>query len=1475
MAQNYFKRNYKDALDNIIPSVYVSTPVETSGMAVSQIDEIINSHINFCVNQPALLNISAVTTGTFSGIDTVSGLSRWFLPENINKNKLTPLEFEIQILHKLGLCTGQEFGEPCTYFNCSSTDCQSDLSGIPYAKMLSFFKTKVLPKIVLNSNSLAETTTSAFSTTASGTHEYLINSLGWPYFLNTTGPVESPSGYVASALTDMYMSGTNFLLNDGIKGAAFYIWKNWTSLSSIDSSLLPLKYYTGTGEYTSGTQGLDRLNTLIDVIYSDQIATREDDYISVAFEDYIDNGFLLDNRERTGPLSKFIEGVAYSLFDINNEAAKIQSLYDLDKCPDNLLKYVAELIGWDLKGSNPRGWRRQLRYAVSLYKQKGTKEGLYNAMTTVLPGTALEMSSISEFYESYIPLLMYYLIKTDSSLFDSFTSWNQSKAALYTSGEYSFADMDLNIRLVLDHMMLKAVTKFNDLFYVRNFEFNPGDPNFVFNYRDRSFPIPPWEEIKFYRSCDITPELLRFFKEELICLGVSPIQATNFYNYVSQNTIYNTYEPTYGNSFLFFTSSLNTAPNETTILDNMEISKYNYLSMWNSKSSTFNVSVSSGTFDTEFFNSSIYTKNDFFQSLSIVDDFSPAKAIARTHVDLIHTDYMRQTVYTCPSIRFPMQDITVSGFQGGSNASGVFILGIPGASGGSYPTPANSSRARNTHTDLPVFKRSFVDEPTDFVQMEGSALTAPPTSSNVFRTNKRKRNFSNNLLKGGWYTRTGYSMPSYYNLSSGSDKEIEFYVQGFVNSQYRYNPVINFKNLTEVSGSWPWDSSLWSQCYNTDSTLSYEGIPVSSTFNVRGSNALSADTCDEYVMRDRPPEFVYFLHKLLDKKYTKEAERIYEVNNFLIDTSAFLNPINCIKNRLWDSTTEDLSVFYDLILGKRIFSRGSIDGMHKMYKDYISYFTGTGIGNGLLDTYDDGGANILSHIYGPLFLNGRFTTDGSAIVVSSNLINADIYNETVFTVSSLGSLGNITASTIDSMYVEKIEYRNPYVLSGVELVDSTSGLSEYSIFRLGSDSQSVNRDNYNIHNTLCVTDPKGGFPRIRFNLKDYGELTNLIIPERNYDLTLNALIGRKSSDMLGGGSYGVWIHTDVETDYDNKKVFWNFMPNGQWQQMDASILQNTGAINYVKQYLAHALDYSDLYPIDLDDCFAQETDKEVIGSLQEDDFLSRSVNFDTNNNDIKLSLSYYKQFEQVHRPDQNYIVEVFLYNNSDPTLFSVIDYLSVVDSKQHSRAFVKHPITYHSYDKYKDLIIDDVNFYDSSGGLVGSGVSLSADSNGNITTSSGDSITTHIAHALGPVPSWGNLYSQSLITKNERWVKDANTNVSYFTSSVYDGIFTLNSSGISSPSSITIVGKTKGSSISIHETLYVPLDPEDVLIMLREFKRLQAGMGARDKSISASEFGPEGGSRLNYRFAPMWGQTGLYATFEDNTRSYTRVNVEN
>ena len=61
-------------------------------------------------------------------------------------------------------------------------------------------------------------------------------------------------------------------------------------------------------------------------------------------------------------------------------------------------------------------------------------------------------------------------------------------------------------------MLLKAVKAFPELFYVKNFKFDLEDPDFVFEYRDRAFNIPPWEEVKFYRDVDLTEDLITFFK---------------------------------------------------------------------------------------------------------------------------------------------------------------------------------------------------------------------------------------------------------------------------------------------------------------------------------------------------------------------------------------------------------------------------------------------------------------------------------------------------------------------------------------------------------------------------------------------------------------------------------------------------------------------------------------------------------------------------------------------------------------------------------------------------------------------------------------------------------------------------------------------------------------------------------------------------------------------------------------------------
>ena len=1469
MAQTYFQRNFKDALEYIIPQVYFETDYDLSGDQVSQVDTIINSHINFCINQASLLDISAV--GVFSGINSVSGLSRWFKVQNSRINNITPLDLELNIVHPLGYCTGEMIGKECTFFDGSGVEDVEYFTGTTYNKLISFFSTYILPKIYLNSSSLASTTASAFSTTASGSHEYLIDKMGWAYFLNTSADSIDPSSYVTSALANLYASGTTFSINDGIKGLDYYLWNNWTTLSSISSTLLPEIYYSGTGEYTSGTQGLDNLDTLVDVIYSNKYINKDDSYVSDAFSTYGDSTTFLSSRERKGPFSNFVKGISYSMFDTNNEVSKLTSLYDIENCPPNLLKYMASLIGWELKGSSVDGWRRQIRFATSLYKQKGTKEGIYNALTTVLPATSFDSSRISEFYESYIPFLVYYLLNTDSELFESFDNWTYDKADSYTGGEYSYADMDLNIRYVIDNMLLKAVNEFPELFYVRNFQFNTKDPDFVFEYRGRSFSVPPWEEIKFYKDCDLTLNLVNFFKNELICLGVSEKQATNFYDYIVANTVEgNSDARYYSNGFWFLTSSLNIAPNESAILDNYQVDKYDFLSLWNGKSSHFNVSVSSGSFTSNFFETGTFTKQDYFQSLSIIDDFAPAKAISRTHVDLSSIEDVSSMEYTCPSVRYWVLDLAASGCAGGAYSSGVDIGGIPGAMGADYTTPPNSDRSVNNHTNLPVFKRDFVDSSLDKSQLMGSSVSAAPLVSNVYRTNTRRRNFSKNLQKGGWYTRTGVDMPNYFNLSSGG-ADTDFAPLGYVNTMYQYHPVINPLNLYEVSTA-PYNFDLWSECWTLESDRSMSGIAASSTFDIRGTTAITSGSCNEYVRRERGPEFPMFLHKLLDKKYTFKATAIAEANKELLDVSSFQNPIESIKNRLWAKASNDLDVYYDSVLGSRVMSIGSKDGIHKMFKDYIDYFTNTGVGNGVLETYRDGGATILSQAYGPLFLNGTFKVDGSGLSLSSQLVAPTVPTEAPFTVKGVSALNNVSATSVNDMPVEFNELRNPYILSGMEFTDSSGGNSKFSIFKFDKSTASLDRDNYTVNNPLVVIDPSNKFARLRFSLKDYGEFTNLLIPERDFTLTVNAAIGTNNSDMLGGGSIGVWIHTEVQNDYKGDKVFWNYMPDGTWKMMKASVLQSKGAINLVKGELAHSLDYLNTYKVSTGDaCFVNEAGKEVIGGMQESDFITRKITFNTRNSPIKVPYLFYKAHQQVHTTAQNYIVEVFVSDNSTTDMYGIFDYISVRDDRQYTRTKIRYPITYNDYSARKQAVINQYTYYNSSGVEVPSGTSILVDSLGNFTTSDADKLTVLITPGKSVYKSLGFLYSQLSISFGPRYSTDNALQTIHFKTSPYEGIIELGASGIITTTGISIFGKTKGSNIKKEEVLFVPLNPEEVLIVLREFNKLQKGLGARNASISEGIYGPQGGSRLNYRSAPMWHQTGDYVEFMADGNEYTEI----
>ena len=217
MSQNYYKRTYRDAIELITPEFYLEKDLELSGLQDSVVASVVNSHLTYLSNSTSLLNPSATTN--YSDIGDVSGIGSFFIKQN-NRTDVTPQKFELDIMAPLGSSLG-DF--------TSSGALHDFLSGV------------LLPKLELNSSALTINTASAFTSTAdaSGTHEYLLGTLGWAYMLNTSGENWSPSSYVASALADKFFKGESFKTVDGIKGLTNYLWRNWSDVSTVNANLLP------------------------------------------------------------------------------------------------------------------------------------------------------------------------------------------------------------------------------------------------------------------------------------------------------------------------------------------------------------------------------------------------------------------------------------------------------------------------------------------------------------------------------------------------------------------------------------------------------------------------------------------------------------------------------------------------------------------------------------------------------------------------------------------------------------------------------------------------------------------------------------------------------------------------------------------------------------------------------------------------------------------------------------------------------------------------------------------------------------------------------------------------------------------------------------------------------------------------------------------------------------------------------------
>ena len=368
--RKYYKTNFVDLVELITPEVYRTEDLALSGTEVNPISQVINASINVAANISNVIPLSGVANSQTSALGSIDGISQYFVKQNKLTN-ITPFLFESKILLPLGT-------------TLANYDTSADFAAYLSGTLLPM----IIPPTLTQVNPLQANITTLSSLTgdvnASSVHNYLVDALGWMYFLNTSadgGLDYSPSSYVLSSLNSLYL-GKTIETVDGAKGLTEYLWRNNETCSF--GAYIPADFVSGTADgiteasagilptYTSGTQKLDALQTLMDVVYSPLYIDEQDYTVKSAFDDYIDASLLLSNNVAKGPHRKFTNLLGYEFADLTNEVENIGLIYDIENVKDEHIQYIADLIGFKLRGNSASKWRHQLRIALDLYKQSGT-----------------------------------------------------------------------------------------------------------------------------------------------------------------------------------------------------------------------------------------------------------------------------------------------------------------------------------------------------------------------------------------------------------------------------------------------------------------------------------------------------------------------------------------------------------------------------------------------------------------------------------------------------------------------------------------------------------------------------------------------------------------------------------------------------------------------------------------------------------------------------------------------------------------------------------------------------------------------------------------------------------------------------------------------------------------------------------------------------------------------------------------------
>jgi len=1354
--RNYSKTNYVELVELITPDVYQRKDLELSGTELNPVSDLINRHVQLADNISQVISISGVENTQTSSLGNISGISQYFVKQN-DLTKINPFLFETKILLPLG--------KSIANFDTSAAF-RSYLSGTLLPQIIPPSQTK--PGTLEDNITTLSALTS--NSDASSIHNHLVDVLGWFYFLNTSadgGLTYSPSSYVLESLNSLYVGETLKTL-EGIKGLTEYLWKNNETCSF--GSYIPTSFVSGAADavldtsdgivatYTSGTQKLDALNTLVDIVYSPLYIDEQDFKVKQAFDSYMDAGVDLNDLVSKGPHRKFSNMLGYHFADISDEVENLERIYDIDGIPDDQIQYLAQLIGYKLRGNSPAKWRQQLRLAIELYKKSGTLEAMQKAVDTLILDSSFDLSgNIQELWESYVPFLIWYSLGTESPLFLNLDTWTPRLAVAGSVGAYSTSSLEENLKIVTDSILLDAyksdpnsfvffgdrwpVCRFNILdqqgieqdrytilndpemkpFYAHietedgyqaykdlyrglgygeaweaSYADGPlgrgvylagqsprldladqidpiflkfkGDLEFLFSYRGKvNYPIPPFDEVKYYRECSVTKKIVDTIVERLKCFLVREEFADEVGNYIMEYAATDETDLGALNEFLFFFSSVQTAPNFDDVMLSISDYEKNLLPLWNGKSSHLFLNFKDTDLDFSKTTLEADGKYALYEASRVTREYAPAHTIPKVNLSasaeeffvLSSTDYDyvgfdkddNTAGYTSASIigNYESSGTTMSFATGGGDDG----RGSDGAGGG-----------------LNTFKRDKVNDFSDTL-LSGTAVITDFNS--VGRRALRRRNLKYLLPHEGYYDRTGFNGPVSFDpstLENSMPSSLGELTLGYVASAGRFHPVVD-----PVA-----PSGVWNECEGLRSTRAFSGVDSSATFPYRGLSSLGsnakmpevASATARYIDRCQVPEIYNTMHELFEAKALDFAEQtILKTPSYGLDDYWKDNRQSLANQYIADGYV--LNSFEDY----ENFKFGK--GIHKLHRDYCRYFGRHVLG---ANEIEKTGSNIFGHVFGKGLFNCDLELDGSAVgnfvassVTSASAINStSVWNESAdgtYIASDAGQGVIPLSGTFVSGNVNNAELRNPHILSGIEFCDISGApaQNQFSIFRVDPSFEVKGKENFLVSNRIIKAKSVGGLPRLRFDLSAYGDRRNHFIKDHKFSLKIKSLIADENISFLGGGKLGVWIHTDPVDG-----LIWNWTPRGKWEPIREERL----SIKTVIDSLAN------LHNFELREPPFGEGAKCLANLLRGRVSLDKSLNdiknsffedviftFDTRNFTDKNNFEYLKIIpiedteyvitEQVNRDDTNYVVEIFFVPQNNNDKYLLIDDIQLQD----------------------------------------------------------------------------------------------------------------------------------------------------------------------------------------------------------------------